>query len=406
MRRPPENGTVPAGMAGGDMRRPGVQGPGVQGTDRAWLIIALGVILLSAVVQARFLHFSFARGGGHWVQGDWLINLAAGPVRRGPFGEALIRLSLLSGLPILTVLAVFQAVMAGLLYGLTLWLVALQRHRVAVLAVFSAAFFVFVVGTLPASGLRKEVFGLVAILLLALPGGGQGRILASALLLVAGAVGHELGVLFLPGWLIALYLLRKPDIDRAATRTTIALTVLGVGAAALYAVRFPGLEDATPICAAIRAAGPVAPDFCTGAIDWLARDDPATAQVAARLAALGWYVWPSLLIFGLAFLPLMRLMWLCGAPRSLVVMLIVSMGPFLLLYPLGFDWGRWVMLQVSIPAIILLGMLVQERLTPRGQPGGAELTGWLVLALASGVNLDILPLPLAFPSVVLAIFAG
>lgn len=46
-------------------------------------------MVLGSWRQLIVLYATWQSGGHAWLQGDWLINLAGGPVRRGPFGEAL-----------------------------------------------------------------------------------------------------------------------------------------------------------------------------------------------------------------------------------------------------------------------------------------------------------------------------
>ncbi len=185
-----------------------------------------------------------------------------------------------------------------------------------------------------------------------------------------------------------------------------AATALAVGWAALYAIRHSRVEDTAPICDAIREAGPVAPDFCDGAIEWLERSDGAFEQVVPIIQATGWHLGLWALGVALALVPLARLMQMCQAPRRTVLMLAAMAMPFLLLFPVGFDWGRWVMIQVSIVCFVMLGLMARGQLVPRGRIKPVEPAIWLVLAMVTGLNLAPFLMPLSFMSNALRALAG
>jgi hypothetical protein len=378
--------------------------PGREGW--AWLGVALALLALSLMVQLHHMADWYGRGGSPWAQADWLINLAAGPIRRGPFGEALLWLAGTSGIAVLDLLMGLQLGLTLALYGLTAVLLWRQPDpAAAALAVFSAAFFAVLIGAAPSSGLRKELLALVALLLVAVPGGGLGRVVLSAALLAACAVGHELGVLFLPAWAIALALLRPEALAGWPGQAVLAALVLAVAAAAAYALRFPHLDDAAPVCAAIRAAGPVSAQFCDGAVAWMADPEGGSTRVREALAAVGAQLWPSLAGMAAAFGPLVMLARLTRAPRRIVLALVASTAPFLLLFPLGFDWGRWVALQYTVAAVLMLGLMAHGLMLP-ATPGTGWLALWLVVAMATGITLFITPMPFAFPLMVWFVIAS
>ena len=84
----------------------------------AWsFYLPLFLVLTAFPVLAR-VWFDFLHGGSPWRQGDWLINSAAGLVRRGFMGDGMIALGDLTGT---NLLAVTIAVQTGLFLAL-LWL--------------------------------------------------------------------------------------------------------------------------------------------------------------------------------------------------------------------------------------------------------------------------------------------
>jgi hypothetical protein len=356
--------------------------PPVRGRFWIWLACAgLGLAWLGAL---QVLWRCLSEGGQKWLQADWLINLAAGPVRRGPFGEALIRLADQSGLTPLAVVGLVQAVLVSALFLASLRLVAVQTRPAMVLAVFSAGFFAVMWSADALAGLRKEMIPLLALVLLALPRAGLGRLVISASLLAAGAWGHEVGVLMLPAWGIAL-LLFPPNCSRRAQAAVAGVTVAVVLWAAIYALRHAGVADTAPICDRIRQLGPVHPAFCDGAIAWLALSQNGPGTLARALAASQTlYLLP--VSVALAVAPLVHLCRLAKPDRRLLALILLAAAPMLLLYPLAIDWGRWVSLQVSTVGILLLGLGARGRFRPEPCPRPALMVLWLFLAVAAGLQ--------------------
>ncbi|MGD9918700.1 MAG: hypothetical protein AB7U46_11815 [Paenirhodobacter sp.] len=357
---------------------------------------ALLLILAGLWIQLRTLARARAMGGEMWLQGDWLINLAAGPIRRGPMGSAFLWLSDRLGLAPLDAVVIVQAVLSLALFGGTALLLRRQNSPASVLAVVSAGFFPLLWGVDPISGLRKELFGLLALLLLVWPATGprrSGLIALSALLLAIGAVGHEALVLFFPAWLIALFLLRgdTPITVLVLSALLLGLALLGAGG---YALMHARLGDASPLCTAIRQRGPVSEHFCAGAIGWLADPENGPAKVRAALARNP-ALWSLPLAALAAIAPLARLWWLCG-PRDRRGWALIAAGlPFTLLYPIGLDWGRWLALQVSVASLLWLGLGARGALRTRGL-SAREFVLWLALALCVGIAHGPVVIPFGF----------
>lgn len=325
-----------------------------------------------------------AEGGQMWLQSDWLVNLAAGPVRRGPFGAALLWVADGTGLSPLPMVIGLQAVLATALCLCAVILLHRQSHGVMALAVFSAGFFAVLWLNDPLAGFRKEMLPLLAIGLVSIPQAGLVRAGLSALVLMAGAWGHELALLLAPAWALALYLVpnRLPRRQAAALALVAGVAVLFAG---VYALRHPRVEDAAAICAAVTLRGAVHPAFCNGAIRWLALPDNATGAVRIALGASP-LVWLLPLAVAAAFAPIL---WLVRAARVSLLdqgLLVLAVLPVLLLFPVGLDWGRWVSLQVTVLGFVVLGMGASGRLAPPPLPRAGVMLVWLALALLTGLR--------------------
>ena len=339
------------------------------------ILFAATVLLLSAIrlIQAHddFLH----RPAFDWSASEWMIDYAAGFVRRGLGGTLLLHLLRLTGWGFFPVLAIFTTTLylglcAGLvavswrLRGPALWRFALLFNPLLLLSICDY-------GTIA----RRDTLFLWGTLLHVLLGEWllrRPRTRASALWLAVSvaalalvlALLHEGIFLFL--WLplnLALfsYLLAQMHCRRRA----IALLLLVAFAPALLAVaasalRHGDLRTAQAICRSWRFALPLA---CS----------PGGALPPA-LDALTWSL-PRALSLSLAYawrFPLYPLLYaLFGALQVLAVhrlqptarlahLLALLAFPFaaaLPLFLLGVDWGRWLSLLALSSLIVMLSSL-------------------------------------------------
>lgn len=355
-----------------------------QPINRLWLRIAAGLIVLSWLGALQVLWRCYVIGGHKWLQGDWLINLGAGPVRRGPLGQAVLQLSDASGVPPLTLVIIAQAALATMLFlGLAV-LVLRQTQPALAMLVFSAALFPTLWTADALSGFRKELLPLVALVLLALPGGGIGRLILSAAAMVAAAWGHEIGVLLLPAWLVTLYLLRPGGsawVLRLMAGMTCALVIL----AGVYAVRFPDLVVSDAVCAALTQRQSLHRDFCNGSIAWLSIKGNGLEAVRYGLSmGQNSALLPFAMILSVG--PLAYLWWSGRFGRRLLWLALLAIAPVCLLYPLALDWGRWLSIQVTTVSLLVLGLGARNRLPPLEAPSHMAMVIWLALACFTGVQ--------------------
>jgi hypothetical protein len=345
-----------------------------------WLPGISAAILVALAVQLAVLMATASGGGDGWIHGDWLINLAGGPIRRGAFGSAILALSDTTGVAPLDIVMAMQVTLACALFLGTAYLLFLQTSAGMSLAVMSPGLFALVWTIAPMAAGRKELFGLLALLLLALPGGRAGRVILSALLLAPGGIGHEVNLLLFPAWVAFLFLFPRPV---TATGQRAIIVALGsvVAAAAAYALIHARLATSDAICAALADRGLDPSRLCNGAIAWLSQPANGMASVGEALAKVENPGLLPLYWLGCA-LPLLRL-WLSGSPpRIALVALAAGIGPIFLLYPIALDWGRWVAIQTTVTALILLGLGARGQFQKMGAISLPERILWLVNALA------------------------
>lgn len=355
-----------------------------QSNRNPWKFCVLTILGAGLFFQFKILIETWQSGGHMWLQGDWLVSLAAGPIRRGAFGEAFLAIADAFGVSPLDAVVLVQGLVVLALFLGFARLVSAQSQSVMVLAVLSPGIFAILWSIDPISALRKEMIGLVALIWLALPGGGMGRLIASGALMVAGGLGHEIMILMTPAWLVATWLFLPELLAKRAGQVVVA-TVFFLGfAEGLYALKFADLADASPICAALTERGMAGSPICDGAIAWLADPENGPDKVVAALQR-SWTVWLLPIAWLVASAPLLRLWSASSCKRKHAGWLILaSIAPICLLYLVGLDWGRWFAVQITIAATLMLGLGLRGNLVPVRQISSRERTIWLVSALSWG----------------------
>ena len=297
--------------------------------------MAAGVALIDLLVRTL-------EGGDPFAHGDWLISMHGGLVRRGVLGSLFLGLSDLTGLSPVHLVSALQVVLVVTVHAVTLrLLLALRSHRVRWLLVSSgAAFPLFWLANRPIA-LRKELFAFTALALLCEAARTRSRRLAllAVGVFAVGLAGHEGLILFVP--LVVLLALRVPDAGRGIRVGAGAILLAGVLAGLVPALAAPVTPNASATCAPLVARG-VAPQLCDGAITWLALD---ASVIRERLAAehlgvgrLGVQVSAVLL----ALLPFLLFARTTDRPGRWTLATLLWGLPFLLLYPVAIDWGRWI----------------------------------------------------------------
>lgn len=349
-----------------------------------FVLVPLVIALLSMPVAARAL-YDFLNGGSSWRQGDWLINTGSGFVRRGLFGDLFIVLSDLTGLDLLLVVQFFQMSLFALL-AFMVWMLCIRTPhlRIAVLLTASPGFLLFFWASDVQGTMRKEIFILLALALLAF--GAQARKLspvlpiAAVILFTLGCIGNIMIGFMAPALITAFYLLWQAGKMsrtgfRVYTAIILAMAALWLAVSLLYK-EVPALAG---MCAPLVARG-LDPIFCEGAMSWTVTDNvDHTAQLLAKItpASLGIFT----LMTTLALLPLFMSFRIFAERRFLLALALLCFVPMLPLYVMATDWGRWVSISYTAYAFLVLQALSLDRLTIATQPRLAFVFALLALSL-------------------------
>lgn len=367
--------------------------------SRLALGLATALTLVTLIGLLRDLHL----GGNEWKQGDWLISNAAGWLRRGPMGTALLAIADALRLSPLVVVILVQAMLTLIVAGGLM--AEMMRNRVTParwLLYFSPASPLLFWGAYPQGSGRKELFAFAALALVVQIGHCRRwlwPLTGGALVLLAlGMVGHEINILLAPVVVLGLWLALRGGGIGLAPRLAIAGAAFGAAAlAAAFTLRFGRVAEAAPLCAPLLRRG-LAEPFCSGAISWMSHDAAfGRHQVRQVLEILGTGdVLRGLAIQALIVLvALLPLIATIRASRSVWLLSGVLLGCLLLLapiYPVATDWDRW--LGVSVGAFLFLTLILSdhglcrlaEAPAPRFWPVLAGLS--LVWGLHASVGMD------------------
>ncbi len=337
--------------------------------DREWqatVVVIVGTAVVFAWQTVRRI-VGTHRGDDPWQTGDWLINYAAGPVRRGLIGTLL---GLLPGAePARWALVGIQTACYATIFAgaVTLFLRSTRRSGWVPL-VLSPAFVLFGMFDFPGSH-RKEILGLAALAGLLWvatrstthPRRDGAALAATCALYGLAVFSHELNVLLLPALLVALGLLRRhrPDAAGAVRRCRIVLCALAVAGGAM-AVAAPGdAATAETICADVTARG-FDPEVCDGAIRALGADlgEAREGTYLRRFSAT--YV-PLL---ALGALPLIAVPWVRRHWRLVIGQTVAILA----LSALAHDHGRWIALAASTVSLLALAGTSDGDRPPRSLP--------------------------------------
>ena len=93
-----------------------------------------GILLLGFLYVSLRVLYDYIAGGNSWKQGDWLINNAAGSIRRGPLGSFIISIDdLVDSNPLFVVSVIQIALLAVLFITFRLLVTKLHNPRISIL---------------------------------------------------------------------------------------------------------------------------------------------------------------------------------------------------------------------------------------------------------------------------------
>ncbi|WP_439519103.1 hypothetical protein [Hydrogenophaga sp.] len=326
--------------------------------------LCLGAILAGVLIYLGYaLYIDWTIGGNSWKQGDWLIHGLGEPVRRGPFGSALLTLSDALGTSPLAVLLVFQGLVIALIFGVVgAAAIRLGAPVKLLVLLLSPAFVVLFWFNDPQGSVRKEMLAYLAFLPLILASmSGRGRHLALALSMVAyglAVVAHEGNVFFLPFLWLAMWLVMPSHTPLAARLAILSVPGLLAFAAGVYAVLHPNVPDTRLICTHLMQRG-LDLSICDGAIAYMETTPGEGRMHPGRL--LSTHFRNFLLLYAACLVSFRLLFQGARHPDAWFAAVLVSGLAFVPMYLLAGDYGRWLNFHISALVLVLLVYFSERR---------------------------------------------
>jgi hypothetical protein len=349
-----------------------------------WL---LRVVVAGSGVAILISLFDDARGRwDDWNQGDWLINSINGPIRRGPTGTMIIHLADGLGINPVTAVILVQTVLAIVLYAAFYRVVtAVPDARLALLLCVSPALWILMwPANLHEGALRKELIGFTAVslLLLHLHRRQLWSIVLACVLMTVGVWAHEVMVLFVPlvGYLLWLCVKDAGRARQVVVAVLGVVVVVSAGLAAIYALQHTEIAR-WKVRNPLRAAG-VDPRMFDGdgALSWVDAG-PARASKSLHYRDLNPHGLVNFAIMlAVAAAAPMYVAWQLDKKRVALLGAIAAV-PFLPLFVIVSDWGRWLSLCVFAFVAIVLAHALTSGVRLRTVPSAAVLGGLTLVGL-------------------------
>lgn len=337
------------------------------GMIRAYVGITGAALVACLLYVWMRLGHDYLSGGNAWKQGDWLINSALVEVRRALAGDLILTLSDLTGAnPLLGAVVLQSGIFALLAFFLLVVLRRVSAQPLMCFLLITPAFFPLFWTSDPQGGMRKEMLIYVAFsfLIYAALWPPRQRVLlgGSIVFFSLGVFAHEAMVLFLPAYgLCLLVLMRAGRLTRGGTAGLGALAAVACGAALLLVAQVQTtVPDHRMVCAPLTERG-LDPEICSGSIAWLEIGFAENTDVIAFRTA-GDTLAKLALSYTLSLAALFYVLWHSTAARGLYALVLLMALPFVPLYPLGVDWGRWLNFHVSTVVFLLVLLLATGQL--------------------------------------------
>lgn len=296
------------------------------------LFVGFAGIVLADLVS------DFIHGGRRWQQGDWLINSLPEPVRRGTLGTLIILASEMLGVsPLATVVALQIVVVLALALVLFLLAMATVTHPVQIAVFLLPPFYPVMMVSRVDGMIYKDILALLALAILALavvrPELRRKLVPTGLVLYVVACFSHEALVFFLP---VALWLTVQSTGWNAGGKLAAGFLTVGTGAAFVFALVY-SRANPEAICLELVSRG-LGEHLCAGPVGWL----NASLDHAVRFtfgASVGLHLVQFTLVWAVSVLVLA---YLWGLPiRRGLALGVLTLIPFLPLFPIALDFGRW-----------------------------------------------------------------
>ena len=334
--------------------------------SRAITIFCIGSLLLAALYILQQSVQNYQDGGDLWKQGDWLINSELGPVRRAFLGNIILRISDISNTSPLLITWLIQVILLTAL--ITLLLLAIKSSQATPIIwtiILSPAFFLFFWAAEPRASIRKELIIYVAFLCLLTAYNSlqwtRLLIVLSTFLFVVGIIGHEAMALFFPAYVICLMILvKKNNLSSTFIYIPIGIALSASVGSILYALAHPSVEDFQQVCQPLLKRG-LNSSICDGAIKWLEYDTKTNSDLVRNYATASKFS-KLALGYALSSIGFIFFAYHTNAYSKVMALYATSAIPFIPLFALGIDWGRWLNFHFSSAVFISIALLISGSL--------------------------------------------
>jgi hypothetical protein len=303
-----------------------------------------GLLLLTSSFITGFFSYAYSvasHGGGAFQTADWLINYGGGFVRRGLFGEFLLKVSPNSTFGLILLVCIQSFLYFSIFLYFAYVLLSRRASWSLTILICSPAGVCFYGWDLGAFG-RKEVIGYFVLLLLSLRLGIKERELAARSLLVLsfliwifGILSWEPMALMLPFVLVILNAYNSGGLRTTEGKLAqISFSLTGAFGLVISMINKGNPEQASQICDQLRVNGYQGTKLCSGAVNAIGWTSKFTLQSVYDSFPL--YFW-FLPLFALSIYPLIL-------SRALVGFEWFAFISFLTIFPLFVvvnDYGRW-----------------------------------------------------------------
>ena len=305
----------------------------------------------------------YRSGGNSWKQGDWLINNAGGEVRRGHIGSAIIYISDILNLELLFVVVSLQIMLLLTLFvTFRKLMISIGNPMISSVLLISPAIFTVFWLADPQGSMRKELIAFVGLSLCALATTRDSRLLfwCGVVLLCIGFLSHEAMVLFTPLFLGVVFLSRTLEIDSKHLISACAVVLSCATYVTYFAITNSQALNVNLVCSPLLERG-LDEAICDGAIRAVAHERTFSILVITNrhfLPSLGGF----LVAYTIALAPFVYLIMSSQRPAGGLILLIVTGLPFVPLYFIAADWGRWVSFHIFSLAILAACLMIHRNL--------------------------------------------
>jgi hypothetical protein len=338
-------------------------------------------LIISFIYISLNVYFDYRAGGNNWKQGDWLINNEAGNLRRGSFGSIILSASdIFVSSPLLIVSLIQIMFLAILFISFRLLADQGQKSPLTILILISPAIFTVFWVADPQGSVRKELLAFAGLSLSALAAVREIRLIfwLGVLTFCVSILAHEAMALFTPTFfgIILVSRMHKTAFSHALSASLI-VSLISLFTF-FYTIIYSQASDVMAICAPLVERG-LHKEICGGAIKWTTYDIAyGFQQVTSRVNI--WSFGGFLISYVAALAPFLYFIWIGQRSIANIVVLVLLALPFLPLYFIAVDWGRWMSFHIFSAAILLASAMAKDNFPIRRNPSNHHIFLLLIFA--------------------------